>query len=183
MSASNHFFAVDWARIGNLPADEEEFWSLDTDVIDSGDPWIAKVSFCDVGASFHDFTGLMDFLDWYIEAREILDPEVEAGFASVFGDLGILYDDNAYSPRPIKKDIQQKWITGAIPPTDVAAIRERIAGLDIDRTKRGFDRATAKIPCDLCPDGQEVVKWIDGVKAGLSAVVEKGHGMLLVVNA
>ncbi len=183
MSVSNHFIAVDWDRIGKLPATEDEFWALYTDAMTSGELWIAEVPFGEAGLSFRNFKGLMEFLDWYLEIQELLDEEVEAGFASVFGDLGILYDEDAYAPRPIKKDVKQEWITGAIPPSDISTILERIADMDVGKTEKEFNRATSRVPCDLCPDGQGVIDWIEGVKSGLSWVAAKGWGVLLVVNA
>ncbi|MEO7098381.1 MAG: hypothetical protein ABI162_03390 [Luteolibacter sp.] len=182
MSVSNHFISINWNKIKDLPPTDDEFWGISNEAKDNNEEWLKDVPFGEEGQIFKYFTGLMDFQEWFQEARDSMDPKVVASFSSVFTDVGILYDDEAYAPRPIKKDVEFEWVTGAIPPADILEILDRIAKLDIDETQKAFDAANEENPCDFFEDGVSVVSWIKALEIGLKAVAEDTHGMLLVVG-
>lgn len=124
----------------------------------------------------------MEFLDWFMEVRETMPPKVVADFSSVFLDIGILYEDEAYAPTPIKKDTDLSWVTGAIPPADCVKILQRLENLDRAAIRQAFDEANEENPFDLFEDGETILAWIGSLEEGFQDIIQRGHGMLLVIG-
>ena len=183
MSVNNRFIAIDWNKVNELPETDDEFWGISTEAKDNNETWLYDVPFGEEGEIFEYFTGLMEFLEWFQEARDKMDPKVVADFSSVFTDVGILYGDDDFAPTPIKKDVDLDWVTGAIPPADVRGILQRIKAINLEETKNAFDAATEDEPCEMCENGEAIVAWIKAVERGFEAVSKEGHGILLVVCA
>jgi hypothetical protein len=181
MSVSNRFYTIDWTRIHELPATDHEFWSIRSEISESDDPWIGGDPFGEGAHPFEYFSGLMEFLEWFQEARESMPKRVVKDFTSVFRDIGILYGDDEYAPTPIKKDVALDWVTGAIPPADCADILRRLGKIDREATKEAFAEANENESCDICEDGERVLEWIDLVEDALKGVVGQDRGILLVI--
>lgn len=182
MSVSNYFISLDWTRIKDLPATDDAFWSMRSEARDNEEEWIRDVQFGEDEDTFRYFTGLMEFLDWFSEVRETMPPKVVSAFSSVFLDIGILYDDEAYAPRPIKKDTDLAWVTGAIPPADCSKILQRLEKLDRSTIRHAFDEANEENPFDLFEDGETILAWIGSLEEGFQDIIQRGHGMLLVIG-
>lgn len=182
MSVTNHYVALDWQRLESVPPDDD-LPSFLFDAMDDDASWLAPVAFGDQidHYYFESWNGLMEFNDWFRQARKGMDPSCVKEFSALFMDIGLLHRDDTFAPDPIKKAAGDPdgWLLAAIPPADVTGLAARADAMDLATVAREFQAAADKAPCDMVPDGATVAGWVASLRDGLRATANQGQGIIL----
>jgi hypothetical protein len=166
----------------NDDADEEEF-----DEDEAVPEWQAEgaraLPFGDYDYYFQSWGFSTEVSDWLRPQREQLDARVSQPFASLFSDIGVLFDDD-YGPNALKSGVEfsDSSLIATISPKDVAKLRATARAIDRSAVEREFGRALAARPCPGLPNGKVVVAWLDALDAALSGIRD-GEGILILAPA
>jgi len=182
MSVNHSYFSLDWSRVPDVNNHKDFDFLFELIEEEAMPDWIGDVPFGSQVDNylFSSWSGFMSFKDWFMEARDWMDHGLVSNFTSLYQDVGLLMDDS-YSYVPIKKDItiQDDWILGAIPPSDVKSLLERCQKIDVSSIASEFQKALDRKPLDLFVSGKTVRDWVTALHDGLSAVSEKNFGILI----
>lgn len=184
MSVTNSFLEVQWeAFLDAWAPPDEELPRILFDALDENAPWLRFVPF---GAQidrdyFDNWSTLLDFGDWFHEQRSSMDETTISPFASVFTDVGLLFDADTSAPTAFKGEfeIESEWLIGVIPPADVLSLLARAESLDLVALQQQFSAALAVAPLDAFPDGTTVTHWVQALADGLREAAAAGRGIVV----
>lgn len=183
MSVDLLFFSVDWQRVPELPRGAAMGRPL-IDAAEDGEAWVRFVPFGEQidDYFFTSYTWAAKFSGWFHQHKESMNPAFVAAFASVFSDIGLLFDKDDDAPVAIKLgglDPGNEWVVAAIPPVEVADLSRRAGALDPGQAEREFQQVLdAGGETDFVPEGAMISAWIEALRDGLAATSAAGHGII-----
>ena len=182
MSINNSYFTVEWPRLESAPKNNELAGFL-FNALEMSEEWLAPVPFGNQidRYYFESWSGLMEFNDWFREARENMDPQTVDKFSSLYMEIGLLHRDDTYAPAPIKRGFEASndWLLAAIPPEEVAVLAEKARSIDLKRVEIEFQNSVNNSPCGMVPDGATIVRWISSLADGLDTTAKSGRGIIM----
>lgn len=181
MSVENSFYLVDWSV---LKKNYEETKATDFigEALENAEPWLEYfVIDEDNSYLYESWNAMIDFSDWYRNARREFQVEADKDIYNFFKKIGCVSDEEEkFTPIQELMPEEDEWVFSAISPESTNNLLEEFNLIDTHKIKKSIETAINDEVKELIPTFDDFLKYFNGFGKLIKTANDKKRGILVL---